>query len=586
MIVYREQRQRIRTSRLLAELHSALQSPGPGNSSTHDAIVDLLIRAGTLESAVSDVIFSEADGISPTARRLRELSVAIGHMLWHSWTGQPHHVESWHNQARASLAHLEMGPTPEWVETTVPEGYAHYGVYPEMYLEAARRCFSELGRFSAVCLGLRSIGTSLSATVAAALSELGCRVSTYTLRPQGHPFDRRPILSSELQHALGSEDSAHFLLIDEGPGISGSSLAGTAEKLHQMGVDEDRVIFFPSWRTDGSGLRSELARKHWPRHRRYSASFEETWLDSGRLSSDVGCGRLQDVSAGRWRAEIYQATDEFPPVQPQHERRKYLLHPDETSGAPMLLKFAGLGGLSEVKLERARHLAAAGFTTQPDKVVRGFMVLPFVPGAPVRPAQANSQLLDTIAAYLAHLYREHSAEPSVTSETLREMVTVNISEGLGEEWIAGAEQWLPPSSGAWCEHSVALDGRMLPHEWIRTTSGYLKTDAVDHHDDHFFPGCQDIAWDVAGACIELGLDREQQLGLMDRYKLLAGDRTIDSRYPLHAISYLSFRLGYTTMAAEVLAETPDGARFAAARERYRLLLRDQLSRSAAEPCCV
>ena len=31
-----------------------------------------------------------------------------------------------------------------------------------------------------------------------------------------------------------------------------------------------------------------------------------------------------------------------------------------------------------------------------------------------------------------------------------------------------------------------LDGRMLPHEWIETSSGFLKTDAVDHFDDHFF----------------------------------------------------------------------------------------------------
>ncbi len=49
---------------------------------------------------------------------------------------------------------------------------------------------------------------------------------------------------------------------------------------------------------------------------------------------------------------------------------------------------------------------------------------------------------------------------------------------------------------------------MLPHEWIRTASGFLKTDAVDHQDDLFFPGCQDIAWDIAGAIVEFGIPRE------------------------------------------------------------------------------
>ena len=49
---------------------------------------------------------------------------------------------------------------------------------------------------------------------------------------------------------------------------------------------------------------------------------------------------------------------------------------------------------------------------------------------------------------------------------------------------------------------VAIDGRMLPHEWLETRMAIVKADALDHHDDHFFPGCQDIAWDIAGASVE------------------------------------------------------------------------------------
>ncbi len=47
---------------------------------------------------------------------------------------------------------------------------------------------------------------------------------------------------------------------------------------------------------------------------------------------------------------------------------------------------------------------------------------------------------------------------------------------------------------------------MLPHEWLLTATGYMKTDALDHHDDHFLPGCQNIAWDVACASVEFELD--------------------------------------------------------------------------------
>ncbi len=580
MIVYREQRTRARTTDLLSQLHSDLHRFGSGSLPTHDDTVGLLIRAGTLESAICDAIFADVDNTSPLARRLRELSIATGHMVWHTWIGQTRGVERWWTQAAASLAHLEMQRLPDWVETTVPEGFAQYAVYPEMYLEAARRCHAELGRFDAVCLGLRSIGTSLSAAVTAALRELGCRITSHTLRPRGHPFDRRPQLGQELHQALGLEKDAYFLLVDEGPGISGSSLAGTADELQRMGVADERIIFLPSWETDGSALRSEVARQHWPRHVQYTATFEEVWLNSGRLSAAFRGRRVQDLSGGSWRPDIFGEPEKFPPVQPQHERRKYLVHSggDSEPRSATLFKFVGLGQYGESKLRRAERLADAKFTSAPCGVLHGFIALPFVPGMPVSPGETDSQLLDTLASYLAHLSEQHAAEPSVTVESLEKMARINTSEGLGEAWIPRLEGWLRSSSKRWCEKPVALDGRMLPHEWIRTASGYLKTDATDHYDDHFYPGCQDIAWDVAAVSIEHRLTREQQSHFLDRYQTLSGDRTIAARLPIHAIGYLAFRLGYATMAAEALGNDADGRRFAATREHYGSLLRHELSR--------
>jgi hypothetical protein len=123
---------------------------------------------------------------------------------------------------------------------------------------------------------------------------------------------------------------------------------------------------------------------------------------------------------------------------------------------------------------------------------------------------------------------------------------------------------------------------MLPHEWIRTSGGYLKTDAVHHHDDHFFPGCQDIAWDVAGTCLEFNLGPRERQQLIERYRLLSGDSTIAARLPLHALTYLAFRLGYATLAATTLGPDSDGKRFSKARHRYSELLRSELSSSASE----
>ncbi|MGH7509196.1 MAG: hypothetical protein ACREMZ_06970 [Gemmatimonadales bacterium] len=585
MIIYRDQHRLANPRRLLSDLRSTGLRLGSSNPVTHEAAVDALIGLGALESAVDDVIFPDADGIDPLAQRLRDASVALGHVLWHTWRQQPLQAERWWEQSAASIAGLELQWLPSTVEITVPEGYAYYAVYPELYLEAARRCHAELGPFDAVLLGLRSIGVSLSAAVAGSLEELGCRVVSYTLRPRGHPFSRHPILTGELAVRLAAERDAYFLVIDEGPGLSGSSIGGTAGMLGALGIHDDRIILLPSWQTDGSGLRSSIAREQWRRHRQISVSFEEVLLDSGRLTQALPAGPLRDLSAGAWRTALYPEPGGYPPIQPQHERRKYLLEPAGSSRPgpePVLLRFAGLGGYSGPKLHRAERLADAGFSPRPLGLVHGFLVQRFVPGAPVSSERIDARLLETIARYLAHLSLEHAAEPSVANTVLREMIAHNVDEGLGDEWLRLVDTRLRNHPGDWNERPAALDGRMLPHEWIRTDSGYLKTDSIDHHDDHFFPGCQDIAWDLAAACLEFDLDSEERRWLVERYRVMSRDRTITARLPLQAISYLAFRLGYATLASSVLGRTPDGKQFAAAAGRYASLLRRELIRTAGE----
>jgi hypothetical protein len=112
---------------------------------------------------------------------------------------------------------------------------------------------------------------------------------------------------------------------------------------------------------------------------------------------------------------------------------------------------------------------------------------------------------------------------------------------------------------------VAGDSRMLPHEWIATDRGYIKTDAFDHHDDHFFPGCQDIAWDIAGASVEWGFDVSV---LADRYLRLQSDSTLTSRLPFYLTAYRAYRAGYCKLAADSLAGTAEAERFQSLASKY------------------
>jgi hypothetical protein len=578
MIVYRDQRFRAESRPCFDQLRSSVERLDFHTPTAHDAAVDALILAGGLESAIADAIFPDADGVHPLTCALRGVSVGLGHVLWHSWHNTPMDAERWRSCVLTNLNDAEAHPVPTSLELSVPEGFAYYAVYPEAYLEAARRCHSGMGRFNAVCIGLRSIGGTLAAVVSAALEELGCAVRSFTVRPRGHPFSRQPRLTPALEQLLIQDPEARFLLIDEGPGISGSSLAGTAELLGRLGVADERIILLPSWETDGKQLRSAEAREHWQRHRQVTVSFEELWIDSGRLSRTLPGWRWRELSAGAWRHQLYQETDHYPAVQPQHERRKYLLERDSRQPSKAkLLSFFGLGSRTTPALRRAELLADTGFTPWPDGIVHGFLMRAFVPGSPVWPGTVDAELLETMARYLAHLSTAHMAEPSLPIASLREMAETNVAEGLGNAWQERLHRQVPSGIEGWSERPVALDGRMQAHEWIRTKAGYLKADAFDHHADHFFPGCQDIAWDIAGAAYELELDAEGRHCLIERYRRLSGDRTIGSRLPLYALYYLAYRLGYTRLARGVLGESPDGLRFATAADRYAQRLRQELS---------
>jgi len=125
---------------------------------------------------------------------------------------------------------------------------------------------------------------------------------------------------------------------------------------------------------------------------------------------------------------------------------------------------------------------------------------------------------------------------------------------------------------------VSVDGRMLPHEWIQHGDKFLKADALDHGDDHFFTGSQDVAWDIAGACVEFSLSSGQRRQLIGAYRKRRRDPDIDARLPFYEIAYLSFRLGYAVMAAEALRGSLDGSKFSDLSRGYACRLRSGLAR--------
>jgi hypothetical protein len=545
-------------------------------SPSHDDVVGWLIAAGELEAAVSD---ATGDGSAPPTtieRALRRSSHLAGAALLASWEGRRQDAAGRLSDASAIINSL---PAESWRRTlraSVPEGYSQYGVYPETYVDAARRFMDRRRPAHVVAIGIRSIGTSLSAVVSAAAVTRGCPVTTLTVRPHGHPYDRQFSFSRELSSQLRSTAQAHFAIVDEGPGRSGSSFAAVANALLEIGVSEERIALFPSWDTDGAQLLNEKARDLWRRLERYPASFDRVWIDSGRLGAAVGGRRLVDVSAGRWRR--FAAGAASSPTVPQFERRKFLTRGAETApahGAPRatLLKFAGLGEHGVHKLHRAETLAEAGFTLRVDALRHGFLLQPWLPNQAVALRRPGGNDLEVMAQYLAFLARHCKVNNGVPGDETFAMVEANVTEGIEQPAAARLMTFVAAHREMFGGQAVALDGRMFPVEWLRTGERLIKTDALDHHNDHLFPGCQDIAWDVAGTCIEFELDVHAARHLIGRVSTLAHDRTLAFRVPIFAIAYLAFRLGFATTVATSMASTSDGAHYAAITETYRRRLR-------------
>jgi hypothetical protein len=563
MIVYREDEETADPVECIAKLIRRAAAIGDG-ATEHDEIVSVLIDLGMLEAAVADAIFPEVDGECATTLALREASLTSARLLRHSCNGEP---ELARREARELAAQLSQPMAlPVEVHPRVPEGYAYYALYPETYLQAARQFTRTSSAGRAVCIGLRSIGTSLSACVAAELEAQGWSVESITLRPRGHPFDRRPVLERELTNKLRMLRHADFLVVDEGPGLSGSSFAGTSSLLSDLGVPGDQICLFPSSLADPDGLVSAKAREVWVRHRKAHVSFEEGWLPHAHFGSDH-----VDVSGGAWRNVLGLAEPDWPAVDPRHERRKYIVRRND--GQRVLHKFAGLGRYGANAYRRSCALAEAGFIPAVMGLRQGFLQQELVRGRPLaRGETADRELIQTAQRYFAYLVREFPLPKPVRLEPLLAMMRVNIEEALGDRASGMVAQLERQARGFGAVPAVAVDGRVLPHEWLRTEQGYLKTDAADHHCDHFYPGASDIAWDIAGFGVEL----ELPAAAVAELAVSVGGRFLAERLPFYRSAYLAFRLGYTSFSAQSLAGSADGERMRREAEGYRAKLRASL----------
>jgi hypothetical protein len=556
----------------------------------HALLAELLIEAGELEQGLLDTrmaaLGEEVPG--PVEAAASRLTRAAAMLLLASFRALGCLGDGGHGDEAAALralGDLLARELPAAVEVSTPEGFAFYGLYPESTLAAAEHASL---RPDVRVIGVRSIGTGLAALVAAAAGE---RAEAFSVRPQGHPFDRRLVLGAPLETALLSGKTG-FAVVDEGPGLSGSSFGCVADWLEDHGVAPAAITFFPSHRGDPGPYANPRHRARWRRARRRVVEFEELFLspaarwppaDWVRDLTGEATEPPADLSAGRWRERLVADRSRWPAADVQGERRKILL---TAASGPWLLKFAGLGRYGRETLALARELD--GLIPPVIGLRHGFLVGPWLADArPLPLADVDpGALLDTVASYLAVRATRLPAPPESRGATpmrLFEMAVHNTQRALGPAFAAAVRAWrerLPEI--ARLARPVLTDNRMHAWEWLVTPEGkILKADALDHHRGNDLVGPQDVAWDLAGAAVELDLDDD----VLERLAAAVARRTGRPRaeriqLDFYTLAYLAFQTGRHTLAAEALesAAPAEAARMRAAVERYAGRLRREIAR--------
>ncbi len=497
-----------------------------------------LVEAGMLAQGLADAEFAERGEDDPS--RTQDLALALVRAL-----ADPQAFDS--AAARAAAEALAARPLPAEVTCKVPEGFSVYGVYPEAY----RRTAARLRLRRPLVVGLRSIGLALAAAAAAGAG--AARI--VTLRPTGHPF-RREVRASARLRDLFAAHPGEVLIVDEGPGLSGSSFNAAADLLCALGIDEARLVFMPSHPGDLGPEASDAHRARWSRARRAPATLDGLLAQDpiGRWFEDLTgpVRRVEDLSGGAWRDELPAAIR--PPAWRLQERRKFRITAER---GVFLARFAGLGPLGAGKLDLAGRLHAAGFGPEPLGLRRGFLLERWVDGEPLVAGQGErGAILERIGAYLAFRAVQLPGPGSgpgsgADAAELMEMTRVNAGLVGGEPLGRAVAAALPPpgrlAAAAW---PICVDGRLHPWEWRRGADGRLwKTDALDHAVGHDLIGHQDIAWDVAGAVVEFGLSPQEAAFLSARVGAARGRVLEPDLLAAYRLAYCAFQAGLWTYAA-------------------------------------
>ena len=553
LLVFRGDQRRVCGHTLKAVLIEQLRLLCGGGS--RERLMGALLRAGELECGLAD---RDSEGACLAERLTDRIANALLQAERGCQTpeGRSSNSHSANSQTISLQTLLDAAcdlPVIDELSIATAEGFAYYALHPLAYADVLERIRGSEG--SLLVVGIRSIGTTLSAVMAAGARLRGMTANRFTVRPQGHPYNRTAEFSSRQLPSIKESISsgATFAVVDEGPGLSGSSFLAVAEALEQAGAPREKIVLVSSHAPNVDALCAADAAQRWRRFQCVAVA-----ADARRPSEAVDF-----IGGGRWRSRAFANEQEWPALWTSFERLKYVSsNADREGDEPRLYKFGGLGHYGDEVLARELKVAAAGFGPMPRQESDGFVSYPWIScqwanGRSLSARDISPEVLARMAQYCAFRLRSFSVDLAGLN-ALQQMSEHNLRE-LGLD--------LPVELRL--EHPVIADGRMQPHEWLVTKEAcLLKADSGSHGDDHFFPGPTDIAWDLAGAIVEWRMNEQQARHFIDLYRCASGDDA-SARIDGFIKAYAIFRSAYCLMAANAMPGSDEEALLRRTADEYK-----------------
>lgn len=417
------------------------------NYRKEDFNYSLLIKVAEIESAVLEYININYDDINEVTSLLRELSIKTAQKDF-----------SYYEELICKV--IPMLPEND-LTISIQEGFAYYAVYPEQYRRAVDKYFLE-NKNDVVVIGLRNIGTALSAVVSSELIRNNINVKSFTLRPRGEWYNRYQIFSQKLKTFIYENKNSNFLIVDEGPGKTGTSISGTIKELNKLGITFNNIIIFPSYYPDLSKL-DEV----WSKCKIYVQLFNP--IEENKKYEKI---------------EKIEGKNIF-------DKLKYKLHYNNDN---YFCKFVGLGEYGIKAFDKAKIFYENDFSPEPLKLEDGFIYFKYIDNF-LKKDYIVEDFLIFAAKYYSFLIKKFKTIPSHSFNELDEIISYNLNEKIQRKFEE--------------QYAIEIDGLPELSSFCKIGNKFYKTGNNNYPLRHTLPGNIDYHYDLAAFIIENKLSKEQ-----------------------------------------------------------------------------